>query len=178
MNKPTHDELVQAEGTSMADIVALDLDILFCGINPGLYSAASGHHFGRPGNKFWKALYLGGLTPRLLDPSEDQLLPTFGLGITSFVNRATAAADQLNPAEFVVGVDRLKGLVKKYHPKCIAFLGVGAYRLAFGQPKASIGLQSGLIGQARVWVLPNPSGLNAHFQAADLGRMFAGLKMC
>jgi double-stranded uracil-DNA glycosylase len=136
--------------------------VLFCGINPGLYSAATGWHFARPGNRFWPALYLSGFTPRRLAPSEQDLLPGFGLGITNLVARATAQASELSSAELQAGAEHLAALVTKYRPRIVAIAGVTAYRTAFGHPRASTGPQPERLADARVWVLPNPSGLNAH----------------
>jgi len=136
--------------------------VLFCGINPGLYSAATGWHFARPGNRFWPALYLSGFTPHRLAPREQDLLPRFGLGITNLVARATAQAAELSSAELKAGREHLAALVGQYRPHVIAIAGVTAYRTAFGQPHATTGPQPDSLGPARLWVVPNPSGLNAH----------------
>jgi double-stranded uracil-DNA glycosylase len=144
------------------------LKVLFCGINPGLYSAATGNHFARPGNRFWPALHRAGFTPRQLHPSEKQLFLEAGYGLTNLVARATAAADELSPCEFVSGKQRLRRKVRRYRPGCVAFLGLGAYRHAFGQPKATLGEQLERFEGARVWVLPSPSGLNASYQIGAL----------
>lgn len=170
--KFSNQELLQAVGKKVPDIIAPNLKILFCGINPGLYSAAVGHHFARPGNRFWKALLYGDLTDRLYSPFEDINLLDLGIGITNLVERATAGAAELKKQEFLAGRSKLEEKVKKFKPEVIAFLGIGAYRSAFQKPQAKIGLQTETIGEARVWVLPNPSGLNAHFTAKDLGKMF------
>jgi double-stranded uracil-DNA glycosylase len=149
--------------------------VLFCGINPGLYSAATRHHFARPGNRFWPALYAAGFSDRLLQPwEEDRLLPG-GVGITNLVARATAGADELTREELVAGGRRLERLVRRNEPRWVAVLGLGAYRTAFGRPLATVGAQSELVAGARLWVLPNPSGLNAHYQLPDLVREFAAL---
>lgn len=174
--KPTAAELKAAKNKTVADIIGPGLKVLFCGINPGLYTAAIGHHFGRPGNRFWPALYAGGFTPRLFDPSEEQELLPLGLGITNVVARATAAADELRDREFRAGGRALEAKVKEYVPWFLAVLGIGAYRTAFAQPKAVIGLQPDAIGTTRVWVLPNPSGLNAHYQGNDLAKVFRQLR--
>ena len=159
----------------MRDVIAPDLRVLFCGINPGLYTAAVGHHFARPGNRFWPALFASGFTDRLLSPfDEHELLPRYG--ITNVVNRATATADQLSHEEMRVGGKKLIAKVKRYRPRILAVLGLGAYRAGFEQPKAVIGLQPLNIGETAVWVLPNPSGLNAHYQAQDLARLFRELR--
>ncbi|MGC5015646.1 G/U mismatch-specific DNA glycosylase [Streptosporangium sp. DT93] len=147
----------------MDDVLGPRLDVLFCGINPGLYSAATGHHFARPGNRFWPALHRSGFTPRLLSPAEQDLLPSYGLGITNVVRRATAQAAELSAEEFREGGERLAALVAEVGPRVLAVAGVTAYRQAFGVPKAVIGPQPSRIGGAAVWVLPNPSGLNAHW---------------
>ncbi|WP_091448689.1 G/U mismatch-specific DNA glycosylase [Actinokineospora iranica] len=174
--RPTRDQLASAKDRTIADVLAPGLDVLFCGINPGLYSGATGHHFARPGNRFWPALHLSGFTPRLLRPDEQDLLPTFGLGVTNLVARATARADELGVAELTAGGERLCRVVAEYCPRVVAVVGVTAYRTAFGVPKAAIGPQSELIESARVWVLPNPSGLNAHYQLPDLAAEFRGLR--
>lgn len=153
------------------------LRVLFCGINPGLVSAATGHHFARPGNRFWPALHLSGFTPRLLAPSEQDELRGLGLGITSLVARATARADELTTDELRAGGERLRRLVARTRPAWLAVVGITAYRTAFAAPRAAVGPQEGRIGPARVWVLPNPSGLNAHWQlpalAEELARLLA-----
>ena len=150
--------------------------MLFCGINPGLMTAATGHHFARPGNRFWPALHASGFTPRLFAPHEQQELLALGLGITNVVARASATADALSAQELAEGGQLLRRKVRRYAPRFLAVLGVGAYRSAFGQPRAALGLQPEPLGDTRVWVLPNPSGLNAHYQPAALARMFAALR--
>lgn len=150
--------------------------MLFCGINPGLYSAATGHHFARPGNRFWPALRAAGFTSRRLHPSEKQLLLDAGYGLTNLVSRASAAADELSPAEFVAGRRQLAAKVRRYRPRIVAFLGVGAYCHAFGLRKAPLGPQPERFAGARVWVLPSPSGLNANYQLPALVRLFRSLK--
>ena len=142
--------------------------MLFCGINPGLYSAATGNHFARPGNRFWPALHAAGFTPRLFQPSEKEAFRHEGYGLTNLVGRATAAADELEPAEFVAGRARLARKVRRYRPRIVAFLGMGAYRHAFGLPAAPLGEQPERFEGARVWLLPSPSGLNANYQLAAL----------
>ncbi|MGA9993867.1 MAG: G/U mismatch-specific DNA glycosylase [Pyrinomonadaceae bacterium] len=174
--KPTKEELAAAKDKAVRDLIARDLSVLFCGINPGLYSAATGHHFARPGNRFWPALYAGGFTERLLSPFEERELLKSGYGITNVVTRATATADELNAEEFKEGGRRLEKKVRRYRPRVLAILGVGAYRTAFARPKATLGLQSEKIGDTLVWILPNPSGLNAHYQPKDLARLFQELK--
>ena len=152
------------------------LRVLFCGINPGLYSGATGHHFARPGNRFWPTLYRAGFTPRLLDPSEERELLSLGIGITNLVRRATATADELAPAELLAGRKRLETKVKRYRPRAVAILGIGAYRTAFGERAATLGLQAKSLANAVLWILPNPSGLNAHYQLGDLVEQFRILR--
>jgi TDG/mug DNA glycosylase family protein len=149
--------------------------VLFCGINPGLYTAAVGHHFARPGNRFWPALFAGGFTDRLYAPHEERLLLDLGYGITNLVNRATATADELTADELAAGGKRVAAKVRRCGPRWLAVVGVGAYRTAFGRPRAAIGPQEEAIGTTRIWVLPNPSGLNAHYGARELGRIFGEL---
>jgi TDG/mug DNA glycosylase family protein len=147
--------------------------VLFCGINPGLYSAATGNHFARPGNRFWPALHAAGFTARRLWPWEKERLLASGYGLTNLVRRATASADELDPSEFVAGRRRLAAKVRRYRPRIVAFLGMGAYRHAFGSPKATLGEQPRRFAGARVWVLPSPSGLNASYQ---MGALVASLR--
>lgn len=173
--KPTAQQIADALGKKVPDILGPGLRILFCGINPSLYSAAVGHHFARPGNRFWPALHLGGFTERLLSPFEDKELLTRGYGITNLVARATATADQLDDEELRKGGIALERKVKRYRPRRVAFLGVSSYRTAFARPGAALGLQSETIGSAQIWVLPNPSGLNAHYQLPDLANLFSQL---
>ena len=175
--KPTKEQLLAATDKTVHDVIAPDLRVLFCGINPGLYTAAVGHHFARPGNRFWPALYAGGFTDRLLSPFDERELLKSGYGITNVVQRATASADMLTKDEIVEGGERLRAKVLRYRPKVLAVLGVGAYRTAFNMPKASVGRQDYQIAQTIFWVLPNPSGLNANYQAADLARLFRELKL-
>ncbi|MCP2268423.1 G/U mismatch-specific uracil-DNA glycosylase [Actinokineospora diospyrosa] len=174
--RPTRAELAAANDRTIADVLGPGLEVLFCGINPSLYSGATGHHFARPGNRFWPALHLSGFTPRLLAPHEQHLLPDHGLGITNLVARATARADELDDHELKVGGDRLRGLVAEYAPKVVAVVGITAYRTAFTAPKAVVGPQAELVESVRVWVLPNPSGLNAHYQLDDLAAEFGHLR--
>lgn len=150
--------------------------MLFCGINPGLMTAATGHHFARPGNRFWPVLHLSGFTPRQLKPSEQQELLSYGLGITNVVARATARADELSAEEYREGGRLLEAKVARLTPRWLAVVGVTAYRSAFGEPKARIGPQERTIGGARVWVLPNPSGLNAHWTARTMAAEYARLR--
>ncbi len=174
--KPTKDELKNAFGTSIPDLIAPNLRILFCGINPGLYSGATGLHFARPGNKFWPALYAAGFTSRLLAPWENRELLASGYGVTNLVQRTTATAAELSDDEFRAGRLALARKVKKYSPKWVAVLGLGAFRSGFDKPHAKIGRQVERIGPAGLWVLPSPSGLNANHQLADLKEMFIALR--
>ncbi|GAB3347733.1 G/U mismatch-specific DNA glycosylase [Modestobacter lapidis] len=160
----------------LPDVVAPDLDVLFCGINPSLLSAERGHHFARPGNRFWPALHLAGLTPRRLAPEEDRELPRYGLGVTNVVDRPTRTAAELTPAELRAGAVALADLVARYRPRTLAVLGITAWRVAFDRPKAALGLQPERVGGARTIAAPNPSGLNAHHQLADLARLYAQLR--
>ena len=161
----------------MPDVIAPDLRVLFCGINPGLYTAAVGHHFARPGNRFWPALFAAGFTDRVMSPFDELELLTHGYGVTNVVMRATATADQLTRDELRAGGKRLITKVRRYRPAFLAILGLGAYRAAWEEPKAVIGVQENRIEETVVWVLPNPSGLNAHYQAKDLARVFAELRV-
>lgn len=174
--RPTAAELAAAHGTTIPDVIAPDLRVLFCGINPGLWSAATGHHFARPGNRFWPAMHAGGFTPRLLRPTEEDTLPALGLGITDVVARATARADELTRDELRAGGAELTARVHRYRPRWLAVLGIGAYRTGFARPKATIGRQGETIGDTRIWVLPNPSGLNAHWTPAGLAQAFGQLR--
>src|SRR5919202_1097699 len=174
--KPTKEEVLASAGKTVPDVIAPGLRLLFCGINPGLYTAAVGHHFARPGNRFWPTLYRAGFTDRLLSPFEERELLKSGYGITNMVARATATAAELSPEEFVRGGRRLRGKLKKYRPAFVAVIGVGAYRTAFGRPKAAVGRQEEKLEAATLWVLPNPSGLNANYQLDDLARLFRELR--
>ncbi len=173
---PTRAELVAAADRRVEDVIAPGLTVLFCGINPGLYTAWSGHHFAGPGNRFWPTLHAAGFTDRRLAPSEERELLARGYGVTNVVARATATAAELAPAEYVEGGRVLERKVRAYAPRVLAVLGVGAYRTAFARPKAALGEQPERLGGARVWVLPNPSGLNANYQKDDLARLFRALR--
>jgi TDG/mug DNA glycosylase family protein len=174
--KPTRTDLLAAQDKTIRDLIAPDLRVLFCGINPGLYSGATGHHFARPGNRFWPTIHQAGFTPRLLHPSEQQELLNWGYGITNLVPRTTATADELSAEELLSGRKRLAGKVKRYRPRVLAVLGIGAYRTAFQRPKATVGLQTERIENTILWVLPNPSGLNAHYQLSSLVEQFRALR--
>jgi TDG/mug DNA glycosylase family protein len=173
---PSRAELEEARSRVIPDVAVPGLRVLFSGINPGLYSAWTGHHFARPGNRFWKALHLGGLTPRLLAPDEEGELLGLGLGVTNLVERATAGAADLSPGELRSGEARLIAKAAATRPQVVAVLGVGAYRTAFDRPKATVGPQPDPIAGSRAWLLPNPSGLNAHYQLPDLAEAFAELR--
>ena len=174
--KPTREQLLAATEKTVEDVIAPNLRVLFCGINPGLYTAAVGHHFARPGNRFWPALYAGGFTERLLSPFDERELLQSGYGITNVVMRTTNSADQLSREEIIAGGEQLRAKVLRYRPRVLAVLGVGAYRTAFNRSKATIGRQQETIGDTVLWVLPNPSGLNANYQPRDLARLFRELK--
>lgn len=175
--KPTKEDLRDAFNRTTEDLIDHNLKVLFCGINPGIWSGATGFHFAKPGNRFWKALHLGGFTDRLLHPSEEHELLEDGYGITSFCRRTTARADELTDEEFIEGGKMLVKKIKKYKPQNLAVLGIGAFRTAFQKPKAQLGLQDEKIGGANVWLLPNPSGLNAHYQLNDLAKLFAEVRL-
>lgn len=175
-HKPTKEELLAAVGKTVPDVIATGLRVIFCGINPGLYSGAVGHHFARPGNRFWPALNNSGFTDRLLSPFDEHDLLEIGCGVTNVVSRTTATAAELSIEELIAGGRRLRTKVLRYRPKVLAVLGISAYRSAFGFPKAHLGRQSETIGQTVVWILPNPSGLNAHYQSKDLARLFRDLR--
>lgn len=164
-----------AAGKGLRDVIGPDLKVLFCGINPGLYSAATGFHFARPGNRFWPTLHAAGFTARRFDPSENRKLLELGYGLTNLVNRGTAAADALSPTELVQGGRKLAAKVRRFRPRAVAFVGLGAYRTAFGRPKATLGLQPERLEGAEVWVLPSPSGLNANYQLPALVQLFRQL---
>lgn len=174
--RPTRRELLAAKNKTVPDVVAPRLKVLFVGINPGLYSAAVKHHFARPGNRFWPALHRAGFTGRLLSPYEERELLKHGCGITNIVNRATASAAELSEQELKRGGRRLAAKVKRLRPRVVAVLGVGAYRAAFGRKRVVVGPQPETFGDAAIWVLPNPSGLNANYQLPELVRLFRRLR--
>jgi double-stranded uracil-DNA glycosylase len=174
--KPTRADLLAVATKTIPDVIASNLSVLFCGINPGLYSAFTGYHFARPGNRFWPALHAAGFTAKQLHPSDQRQLLELGYGITNLVDRASAAADELSDAEFVAGGKKLRAKVKRYRPRFVAFVGVGAYRTAFDQPNAKLGLQVETIGESKLWLLPSTSGLNAHYPSAELATLFRQLR--
>ncbi len=174
--RPTREEIAAAAGKTLPDIIAPNLLVLFCGINPGLYTAAVGHHFARPGNRFWPALHASGFTNRLVSPFDEHDLLDFRLGITNVVSRATVSAAELADDEFRQGRVVLEEKVLRFRPHCLAVVGAEAFRKAFEQPKAGIGLQEVRIDKTSVWVLPNTSGLNAHYRPGDFARLFGELR--
>jgi len=174
--RPTKAELETARDRTIGDVLAPGLDLVFVGINPGLWSGATGHHFARPGNRFWKALQGGGFTPRVYSPSEDRDLLELGLGVTNMVARTTPTADELSPDELREGARRLIAKLETYRPRAVAFLGITSYRVAFERPRAELGRQDEHLAGAPLWVLPNPSGLNAHYQVPQLSEIFADLR--
>ena len=175
MRSPGRDELAGAYGRSVPDLVGPRMRVLLVGINPSLWSGWSGFHFGRPSNRLWATLHGAGLTERRLRPEETEALLAAGIGITNLVDRATARADELAAEEIRAGVPRLRVLVRRWHPPHVAVLGVTAYRLAFAQPRAGVGPRPEPFEGARLWVLPNPSGLNAHYQQVELTAAYAAL---
>ncbi|MFI9269341.1 G/U mismatch-specific DNA glycosylase [Kitasatospora sp. NPDC052896] len=183
--RPTAEQLAAAQDVTIPDVSAPDLQVLFCGINPGLWSGATGHHFARPGNRFWPALHRSGFTPAQLRPEQQQELLGLRLGITNVVARASAKADELTWDELREGGAALAERVTRLRPRALAVLGIGAYRTAFGRPRARIGRQpadqlpdelGGGAGGTEVWVLPNPSGLNAHYSLDALAERFRELR--
>lgn len=174
-HRPTREEIKAAVNKKLPDVIAPGLKVLFCGINPGLYTAAVGHHFARPGNRFWPVLHASGFTKRLLSPFEERELLEDGYGITNVVERATASADELKPEEYRSGGKVLEEKLFRYRPEYIAILGIGAYRTAFNRPNAQMGLQPEKLAESLVWVLPSPSGLNAHYQKQEFVELFRQL---
>ena len=175
--KPTKAQVLAAHDKLVPDLIAKNLIVLFAGINPGLYTAAIGRHFGRPGNRFWPALHGGGFTPRLFSPFEESLLLNLKFGITNLVHRATARADEHTDGELRAGGERLEAKVKRWRPTVVAFVGIHPYRIVSGIKDARVGLQKELFGGSHVWVLPNPSGLNAHYLPTALAELFGDLRV-
>lgn len=167
---------VDSSGQDVPDVVGPDLAVLFCGINPGRMSGALGQHFARPGNRFWKVLHAAGFTERVLTPAEQRLLLDYRLGVTNLVDRTTAMAAEISEAELTDGARRLADKVERWKPGWVAVLGVLAYRRAFGRPTATIGPQEERIGSTGIWVLPNPSGLQARYQLPEMVHMFTELR--
>ncbi len=174
---PTREQLQAAYGATVPDLIAPGLRVLLVGINPSLWSGAVGRHFGRPGNRLWRTLHQAGFTERQLDPREPDLLLASGIGVTNLVARSTARADELTDDEIRAGVTPLRELVERWQPGWVAFLGLSAYRTAFGEPKTGVGPRPERFAGAGVWVLPNPSGLNAHYQQPALTQAYAGLRV-
>ncbi|MBS1119712.1 MAG: mismatch-specific uracil/thymine DNA-glycosylase [Deltaproteobacteria bacterium] len=175
--RPTRKQQLAALDRRVPDVIAPDLDVLFCGINPGLYSAAVGHHFAGPGNLFWRTLSGAGFTPRLLSAFEEHELLSLGYGITNLVSRSSAAADEVSKEELRAGARTLRRKVLKFTPRFLAVCGLVAYRLGFERPKARVGLQAERIGATAIWLLPNPSGLNAFHSPSVLHQMFEDLRV-
>ena len=174
--RPSKADLAAAINRTVPDLIAPGLEVLFVGINPGLWSAATRHHFARPGNRFWPALHAAGFTERLLKPWEEQLLLDEKIGITNLVSRATVAAAELSPEELRKGRQRLSRKVRRFQPACVAMVGIGAYRIGFDRPRAVIGLQAERFEGSALWVLPNPSGLNANHQLPEMTQVFTALR--
>jgi double-stranded uracil-DNA glycosylase len=174
-SRPTRSELAAAYGTTIPDVGRPGIRVLLVGINPSLFSGWSGMHFARPGNRLWRTLHEAGFTDRRLAPSDAAAIDAAGLGITNLVARATARADELDAAEIRAGLEPLRVLVRRWNPAFVAFLGISTYRIAFAQPKATVGQQDERFEGAGVWVLPNPSGLNAHYQQPALTAAYAAL---
>lgn len=176
MKAPAKAELEAARGRSIPDLIGPNLRVLFVGINPGLYSGATGRHFARPGNRFWPTIHRAGFTPRQLAPDEGDELIRLGIGITNLVNRTTATAAELGDDELRAGARRLRETVARHRPRTVAILAVSGYRIAFDRPKAPIGRQAADLEGAQLWVLPNPSGLNASYQLPELIRLYGELR--
>jgi TDG/mug DNA glycosylase family protein len=173
--RPTKQQLAAAYGKRLPAVIACDLGVVFCGINPSLYSAAVGHHFARPGNRFWPALHAGGFTPRLYSPCEDRSLLELGYGLTNLVDHATARADELSFEQLEKGARQLELRIRRYQPRFVALLGISAFRVAFNWKTAEMGAQPFDVAGAKVWILPSPSGLNAHYQPQALAELFGEL---
>lgn len=177
LRKPTQAELLAAYGKTVRDVIAPNLKVLFVGINPGLYSGAVGHHFARPGNRFWPALHKAGFTAQQLSPAQERQLLGLGYGITNIFNKSTATAAELSQQELEAGGLRLASKIKRYRPRVVAILGLDAFRIAFHSPKACFGRQEERIGSSEIWILPNPSGLNASYQLPTLSKMFRQVRV-
>jgi TDG/mug DNA glycosylase family protein len=176
MPLPSKEELEKAATKTVVDLIRPGLKILFVGINPGLYTAYTGFHYARPGNRFWPTIHAAGFTDRLLKPSESSEMLKHGYGMTNVVARASVSASELSKEEYQKGGRILTEKVTRYKPQWVAFVGIQAYREAFNKPKATTGLQPDKIGESKVWVLPSPSGLNAHYKPADFARVFREFK--
>ncbi|MEV7648524.1 mismatch-specific DNA-glycosylase [Arthrobacter sp. NPDC089319] len=174
----TRTELLAFQDALVPDLLGPGLRLLFVGINPGLWSAATGSHFARPGNRFYPALAAAGITDHLIRAGEgmaeedrDHLISR-GVGITNIVPRATARADELGPDELRAGARRLEEMIEALGPRVVAVAGISAYRVGFGRPKAQLGRQPERMGGAELWAVPNPSGLNAHHNVASLAAVY------
>lgn len=176
LRRPSPSELAAAADRTIPDLVAPGLKVLFVGINPGLWSGATGRHFGNPGNRLWPVLHEAGFTPRRLAPTDGQQLLALGYGITNLVARTTASAAEIGADEIRAGVAPLEAKVARLRPRVVAFLGLSAYRTGFGRPKATIGPQPEPLAGTTVWLLPNTSGLNAHYQLPELVRLYRQLR--
>ncbi len=174
--RPTPADLAAAAGRTIPDLLGPGLSVVFCGINPGLWSAATGYHFARPGNRFWKVLCAAGFTERVLDPSEGQVLIDSGIGITNLVARSSATAAELTTPELRAGVAHLEAVAAGTGAEWVAFCGMGAYRTAFKRPRSTIGPQAERLGSSGIWLLPNPSGLQARYQFPELVQLFSDLR--
>ena len=175
--RPSPRDLAAAVTKGTPDLIVPGLAVLFCGINPGLYSAAVGHHFARPGNRFWPALFAAGFTPHLFTGFEDRDLLELGCGLTNIVARSSARADEVTREELHAGAKKLRRKLLRYRPRFLAVVGLGAFRTAFERPRAVVGLQPARIGDTAVWLLPNTSGLNANHLPAQLALLFEDLRI-
>jgi double-stranded uracil-DNA glycosylase len=175
--RPSPQALAAARGRTIPDVLGPNLRLVFCGINPGVWSGATGHHFAHPSNRFWKVLVASGFTPERFTPDRDSELPSLGIGITNLVTRTTASAAELRPEELRDGAERLGKELTTRRIGSVAFLGVSAYRTAFKRPRAAVGAQNDTLGEARIWLLPNPSGLQAAYSFAEMAELFSELRM-
>jgi double-stranded uracil-DNA glycosylase len=161
----------------LRDLLAPDLRVVFCGINPGLRSAMLGHHFAGRGNRFWKAIYLAGFTREQIIPEKGEIILAHGCGLTSAVERPTSRADELTRDEFERAASGLSAKIARYAPGYVAFLGKPAFSAIFGRKSVSWGEQDDLLGGSKTWVLPNPSGLNRSFRLDQLVRAYTELRV-
>jgi TDG/mug DNA glycosylase family protein len=161
----------------LPDVIAPDLAVLFCGLNPGLAAAAASHHFVGRGNRFWQVLHLAGFTPEKMRPEDDLALLQHGCGLTTVVARPTAGAGDLTRAEYVAAAADLSRLVDRFRPRCVAFLGKAAYAAIRGRRELSWGQQSECFSGAGAWLLPNPSGRNLNYGLADLVAAYRELRL-
>lgn len=175
MIKPTKEQVQAAAGKTIPDLISTDLKVLFCGINPGLYSGATGYHFARPGNRFWPALNAAGYTEEILKPDQGAMLLAAGYGITNLVERSTASAAEVTSEELISGRLMLEQKLQKFSPAILAVLGITAFHTAFDCNDAAFGLQKGKLKNVEIWILPKPSGLNAHFTPPALAEAFRDL---